>query len=299
MEYGLARLTLGSKDFVSLTQREYEAILHARASLFECLFVEQKFDLVVANYTEFETTLLDSTVQHMVVSYHDYESMQVEVALFNRRLINLLTAGRTYVDQVPRHMSAIGGDESLPVKGIFAAQYDAHIGYRAMSALRNFVQHRGFPVRSATFAAQRVDDDSDFRLRHSVSPHVLLGDLRLDPDFKKTVLAELAAMGDKLDLKYLVRDYLEGLWGAHSEFRRLIGLKTTGWETILRDAIQRFDAQSTDAGSSLSVVRRDDGRVLEKTAIFMEFVDLRIHLERRNDTLVNLTRRYASSEIVD
>ena len=65
LEYGLARLTLGSKDFVSLTQQGYEAILHARASLFECLFVEQKFDLVVANYTEFETTLLDSTVQHM------------------------------------------------------------------------------------------------------------------------------------------------------------------------------------------------------------------------------------------
>jgi len=107
MDYGLARLVLSSRAFVRISENEYQEIKNARSALFESLFIEEKYDLVVENYLEIERSLLESVVRNMILSGQDYRWFQMERSLFNRRLINLLTSARTYVDQVKHHLNNI------------------------------------------------------------------------------------------------------------------------------------------------------------------------------------------------
>ena len=66
MEFGLARLVNDSDAFLPISEQEYHSISKAKEDLFRMLFLEETFDLVVENYLEMETCLLESAAQQMV-----------------------------------------------------------------------------------------------------------------------------------------------------------------------------------------------------------------------------------------
>jgi hypothetical protein len=111
MDYGLARLLLGSPKFVAITEDEYTDIRRRREILREALFIEEKFDLVVDNYLEFETDLLDSAAREMVRGVSSWTAFQGERNQMNRRIVNLLSSCRLYLDHTHHHLSNIGGSK--------------------------------------------------------------------------------------------------------------------------------------------------------------------------------------------
>ncbi len=93
MEYGLARRVLDTLAFVSFTESEFQEIKLAREGLRECLFMEEKFDLLIENYFELETTLFEIAARNMVRHQQDYRSIHLERNLIDRRIVNLLWLG--------------------------------------------------------------------------------------------------------------------------------------------------------------------------------------------------------------
>ena len=159
MEFGLTRMVLDSSSFLTITQEEFEALSEAKTGHLSVLFIEEKFDLLAENYLEFEDAMLGSTNRHMVHKDQDYEWFQVERNLFNRRLVNLLSACRSYVDYAKHHVHVVlPGDQAASDKleAAFSKHYDALLGYRVMEALRNFVQHRGFPIHAVSYSGKWV-----------------------------------------------------------------------------------------------------------------------------------------------
>lgn len=243
MEYGLTTMAMGSPTFVPISEGDYNQIKVAQDGLFECLFIEEKFDLVVENFLELETTLLELVARSMLYGGKDYQGFQVERGLINRRFINLLTAGRTYEDHVKQHINKIFHPDSKEAKNAnaeFKKQYDARIGYRVMVALRNFVQHRDFPVYHMSYQFGWVGQEKEQKLRYAISPYLRPAELRIAGGFKNSVLEELESIGEQFDLKFLTRDYVEGLWVVHSDIRSRILPKIENWEATLNEAIQRF-----------------------------------------------------------
>lgn len=305
MEYGLARIVLGSRAFVQLSENEYQAIKRAQEGLLESLFIEEKYDLVVENYLELEETLLESVVRHMILSGQDYRWFQVEHSLFNRRLVNLLTVVRTYDHQVKQHVNKIfrAEEEDTPdVSGYFSQQHDERIGYRAMEELRDFAQHRGFPVHAVTYGSKVIDADKKRKICVTVSPYLRPDELRADRKFNKKVLSELEGLGEKVDLKTLVRDYIEGIWVIHAKIREHLKSKIESWENVLNQAIMRFQSQFPEEPSIIglaAVIRDDEGYYAAPIQIFEDFMEYRKHLERKNGALTNLAHRYVTSEVVD
>jgi hypothetical protein len=181
MEYGLARLVLGSPKFVSITEQEYADIRQRREFLLEALFIEEKFDLVVDNYLEFETDLLDSAAREMVRGVQTWTAFQAERNQMNRRVINLLSSCRLYLDHTRHHLSnmgKVGKDAAAIIGAKISAQYDGSLGYRAMEALRNYVQHRGYPIHGVTFNASWIDNRE--RLMYAVTPYIMPAQLQED-----------------------------------------------------------------------------------------------------------------------
>jgi hypothetical protein len=272
--YGL--VVLGSTAFVPITLPEYLAIDEALRGLLECLFLEEKFDFVAENYLELETAWLESAARTMVFRGQDYRWFQVELARFNRRVANLLSAAKTYVDHSSRHVDRIfgaGSDDALSVREAFSRQYDERLGYRVMEALRNFVQHRDLPVHAMSFETRLVErGDREQLVLYTVSAYLRPDDLQADGKFKKAVLEELLPMGDKVDLKGLVRDYIEGLAAVHAEVRDRAAAKIQSWEAVQDGAISAFkSAYPEDGIVGLAAVTRDaEGLYVEQRELFTD-----------------------------
>jgi hypothetical protein len=295
-------MVLGSRAYVHISENEYQEIKNAKIALLESLFIEEKYDLVVENYLELEGSLLESVARHMILGGQDYSWFQVERSLFNRRLVNLLTVARTYVDHVKHHLNNVfdaEGEEAPNVETSFSYQHDTRLGYRAMEKLRNFVQHRGFPVHAVAYNSKWINGEKS-KMQFAVSPYLRPEDLRADGKFNKSVLGELEALGDKVDIKVLVRDYVEGIWTVHEKIRESLSSRIVSWEAVLDRAFMRFQSQYPDEQSVIGLVVCDErGQYSEPIQIFKDFIDYRKHLERKNGSLKNLARRYVTSEIIE
>jgi hypothetical protein len=271
MDYGLARLVFGSPIFVPITELEYFDIRQRREILLEALFIEEKFDLVVDNYLEFETDLLNSCAREMVRGVQNWATFQEERNQINRRVVNLLSACRLYLDHTRHHLGNIGDSATAIteiIKTSISAQYDGSLGYRVMDALRNYVQHRGYPIHSVTFNASWNDDRS--KLIYAITPYLIIARLEEDGKFKSSVLEELKQQGDKVDIKPMIREYIDGLGKIHNEIRRQLKCLVDESDKTIRDAIElyRKDYPTDDSVVGLAAVKRNDRTYSEPPRIY-------------------------------
>jgi hypothetical protein len=212
--------------YVDLSEEEFTGLRSARRNLIAAQSYEEKFGLLLENFWEYEETRLRLALR--IPEMTGYDPFWDGVFLLNRRLVNLLTTCRMYVDQTKVELNELVGESGQSqIKGLFSKQYDALLGYRVMEALRNYAQHHSFPIGAVDFFQgwEKFEDGSYFSLR--TNPKLRMSDL--DSGFKKEVLTELKVRQEKsLDVTYFVREYIEGLSAVHAELRELADLERYG-----------------------------------------------------------------------
>ena len=104
---------------------------------------EEKFELVINNFLELEDNVHRGILENMVLRGRRIEWFNEQRNTLNRRLYNLLSGCRSYIDYVKQYSNAILGNFDF-LSEAFSSHYDNHFSYRLMEALRNFVTHGGF-----------------------------------------------------------------------------------------------------------------------------------------------------------
>ena len=101
------------------------------------------------------------------------------------------------------------------------SQYVKRLGFRFLEALRNHVQHRGFPIHQIYYSYQNVGTPDNLKLLHTVVPNTKLSVLEEDKKFKKEILNEMKANqdNDAIDIRPLIREYVEGIGKVHGRIR--------------------------------------------------------------------------------
>lgn len=299
-DYGITRLVCGPQPFVAITKDHYDEIKNAEKFLFEAYYLEQKIDVVMEDFLELEMTLLSKAAQHMLYQHSIYPRMQNDVNEINRRIINLLSACRMYLDHYSHHLKNIYGEHSEKIEAVrtqIRAEYDGCLSYRTLEALRNFVQHRGFPVQSVTFGARREETSGkDWRVLFSVTPFIIIKDLEDDKVFKRTVIQELKKLGHQVDIKPIVREYITCIGRIHSKVREVIKSDVIEWEKLIQGAIDRFKREAnTEDIVGLGIAARDEeGLYPDMLDIFDDFIVHRQELEQKNRFSGSLARLHVS-----
>jgi hypothetical protein len=304
MRFGITQLVMGSAGMAEISEQEYQAISLARRNLFEALFLEEKFDIVIENYYEYETELLSSASRFMLFGDQNPSQIQGERILISRRIVNLLSAGRLYLDQSAHHLSNIYGNNSTASSELErekSTEYDARLGYRVMEALRNYVQHRGFPIHSVALSWHLVEQEPNKKNKYSytATPLIKPAELEDDSGFKRAVLEDLKAIGDEVDLKPLAREYMECLSRVHDRIREILRSDVSDWETKIHSTIDRYKAALGEQAPiiGLAIVKEtEDGMYAEEESIFTEFLERRRKLEKKNGILTSLALRYVTGE---
>lgn len=305
MEYGLMRLAGATQSFLPITVAEYEELRGAKVGLLHSLAVEEKFDHVVENFLELETALLQTALAFMVHPDLGSHRFHRERTLLDRRLMNLLTAVKTYVDQVPSHVEGVAPEAKSRVQAAIVAERDGRCGYRVTLALRNYVQHHDSLVHLVSYGSRLPDAVPGTRVEFTVNPYVHPERLRFDERMNKwdqAVLDGLRERGEQVELRPLVRDCLEGLWAIHSRVRVEVAQSNQDLEVVLRAAEAKYRERCPEEESSLglaAVVRGSDEMRLEEVPLTWEFTGYRAYLETKNTALAGLGRRYVTSASSD
>lgn len=303
MKYLLAKRTLGSSVTIKITEQEYKKIKTAKNNLLEILYIEEKFDIFVDNYLEFEMDLLNYAARHMVRGIKTHTGLQIGLNQINRRIINLLSTGRLYLDQSIHNLSNISSKTNTieEIKKEKTKQYDQHLGYRSMEALRNYVQHRGYPIQGLTYNNKLVGKDPNEKYLFSITPYIQVQEFEKDNKFKKEVLEEIKRLGEKVDLKPLIREYVEALWNIHAKIRELLKSDILEWEKLFQNTINKIPNNNSMIKSNITlsaVKQNEDGSYIDPIEIDKFIIEYRQELQRKNSTFINLSKRYVTNEVI-
>ncbi len=250
-------------EFSELTLEEYKRVATLREPLWNVFHVEEKFRLLLANYEEFEQEILRRTNHHMIFSETGRRGEgRYEMS---RKLVNLLTMSRIYVDQV-KH--SVGDNESVEFTNVakcFQEQYDRHLGYRTMETLLNFIQRRGLPVQCIIYGGVSSNSETGDSVKHICNPYLLTKSLYAEGDFDAKVLSELEGIADRrgqVDLKSLVRAYLVGIAAIHRCLREVMCTGTKAAEAAINDVCEhRMKSFQRDGLAGVELAQEDTGKI--------------------------------------
>jgi len=265
--------------------------------LSNALEIEEKYEIVISNYLDFEQEIMNATIKYMIREHLDYSDFfQVRLGL-NIKLVNLLTAVRLYVDQLNQNVTGCldnNQNAKKDVKSLFSKEYDENKSYRFMEALRNYVQHRGIPVHWAQQSSRWTSLEDNGLLEYSIELSSQRSYLEEDKKMKKSVLDE---MDERIDLKAATRSYIESISRVHDAARNMISASTEHSRQLIQDAHRRYAKKYNDSLVGLSACKLDGHKQIASIPLLLDWDDVRVSLQKRNRKLVNLSKRYATGQI--
>lgn len=260
MRWELTTRVLGSDQSISLTEAEFASIVTATAGINSFIDTEEKFNVILENYEEYERELLSLALRDLVYGYASPQTGQSDVFTVNRRLLNLLSSARQYVDQLRRDVSRAFGRDNPRLSELECRLEDERgrsFAYRLMEAVRNHAQHHGVPINCLNHSMELAKQDMPPWIRYAVTPGLDLkamdGDRRVD----RAVVQELRAVGDSGDFSVWVREYVDCLHNIHSAVRSLFDNGVAEWEHTIQSSLARARATFGEELGGLAAVAVD------------------------------------------
>jgi hypothetical protein len=252
------RLVLdGRSAALDISEQEFRSLQHASAELDRVLDVEEKYDLTIQNYLEFEISVLEEAARGLVQP--DKTALENERIrrLLARRLSNILSSARLYLDTLKNYSGTPLLHDSARLKRIQNAQNDEAVSsliFRFVNEVRNHAQHSSLPVHG--LIGDHSDPHSE-QITYSVNPYIDVDELRNDKKFDTRILDELEQRdGDVIPLKPVLRSYIESLGTIQKKFRDNSDEPLQLALQLLHDARDRFiEAFPSEGTFALGAVR--------------------------------------------
>ena len=285
----------------NIDAKRFEKVELAKNVCLLALGLEEKLQLVVDNYIEWETELLARSQSSILWQQLDkFESMQHRLGLA-RKLTNVLTGFRLYLDQTDHALSKIFGnpsDELQLIKQFKNSLYDSCFGYRFLEALRNHVQHCDLPVETVTYHSKLVDREKTPQVQFAIIPKASLAALSENNDFKKSILEELKSGPEKIDLRPHIREYISCLTRLHKEIKKVFSSVEDKNRNYYQDAIKEYSVFEDKTVLSPRFVMLNDSGVTARTVELYEgFLEVYDTLKKRNANIGDISKHFASNSI--
>lgn len=289
--YSLHVLILDRNPELFISEEEFEKLKQAKTCLSSALALEENYDLLLNNYRELELEAISAAVTDMTAMCHEYEDFFEVRTAINRRVINLLSATRMYLDQYPQNLKKIGANPEA-AKVACSEAYDDFFEYRFMEAMRNHTQHEGLAVHGVTMGGSWLPPRDPKQLQFSIKPYASKAALE-GSKFKKSVLSESP---EKVPLIPAARVHVGGISSIHKKVRELIAPFVEEARRLFEDAVARHEAEAKKRYPGLAAIVKEEGTVVENIPILLDWDDVRRKLLARNHPVENLAKRFVTSQ---
>ncbi len=279
----------------------FKKIKEARAACLFALELEEMFALLFDNFAEFEVELLRLAEFSLLwpEQAYNYTQLMPQRLLLDRRLVNLLSSCRLYIDQSDHGLSRLFGKPSVEFTSIAKFKnelYDSHLGYRLMETLRNHIQHSGLATRSITVSTSCIDGERSSYIEFTVSPVAVVKNLAEDPIFKSNVLEELRQIGEDIDIRGPLRKYIFCFIALHDRLREVISRKVIDARIVYESAVKKYSIHDGDTVKLCSLHEYSDSEeLIDEIPLVTKFMDYYDDLQKRNTVNHNLHHCAASN----
>jgi hypothetical protein len=281
--------------FTDIPATHYKKIVDAKNQLIRIVQIEERYAMLLENYVAFERDMLTHALELTVSGSRDWSDLTDAKRAMNRHIVNLLTTCRLYFDQVSSLAKKLPlGESSLRenFEQMRNNEYGSVFSYRLMEALRNFVQHNDLPVHGLTYRSYGIDatDPSSDQMR-GLYLELDVRELRRDKKFKATVISEIDASDQFINLDLHIRRYIECIGGIQGKIRRLIESDIKIAEAIFENVIglSSDDVSSRRIGAEVWTLS-DDRRRMASEVISLDLPRRVRHLQIRYRANVPLSR---------
>jgi hypothetical protein len=297
--------------FLPISAEAYHSLKEAVLSLAEVAYIEEKFDIVMENMFDLESEFLRITEKHLLFSSEWVRDNNWATLTINRRLINLLTACRLYLDHAHHHLHKLfgkGSDKVIAIEQCKSRQYDHFFGYRFMEAMRNFVQHRGYPISHLVLSSKAVKNKEydvgyprgkETLVRADIFPVFLFEDIKNDPKFKKSIIEEIEKLDPPIvNLKLAIREYVEGINNIHRSIRDCVKNYAPHWERRVTRAIDHTEQMLKYRPIKLIAVKvGNDGKQIEHIPLSEKrTADIKKLVAKNDAHIYGVARSFVASE---
>ncbi|WP_413662946.1 hypothetical protein ACG1BZ_17515 [Microbulbifer sp. CNSA002] len=300
MKYILKIQALGKYPELDISSEEFHKIKLSRETLNYALSIAEKFEILLSNYLDLEKEILSISADSLVSSPSNHiEFFQNRIST-NRRIVNLLTSTKLYVDQVPSHVKSIFSgveDKFKEAQSYFNEEYDASFEYRLMEALRNHVQHNGLAVHSTSYPFKWTDEEES-RIELKTQIFVSKIELSKNKKFKKSTLNE---MPEKYDLLLAARGYVGSLSIIHSKIVGLIEEVSNQSRNTIDLSIEKYVKESDGLKVGLSAFKLKEAEpisdIIERVAVLTDWDDVRLMLNKKHKQIGNLKMKFVTNRL--
>lgn len=249
MKYFIRQRTLDSRLAVQIEFDKFNELKESQEILFAVQAIEEKYDLLIQNYLEFEQEILLELAKNMIFIKQEYDDFYEVKSVFNRRIVNFLTSARLYLDHISKHIRICTGKDKEEIKEILKSftgkQYDTHLEYRFMEELRNYVQHYCLAVHSVENNSNR-DQNNDQQV-NGIKILACKKVLQQDKKLRKI----MKDMDDNVELVQTTRIYMSSLSYIHNDIRSLIEERVNIARRTIEEAIGNY--KKVNDGSTIGL----------------------------------------------
>ncbi|MBH1633641.1 hypothetical protein I5U65_00390 [Stenotrophomonas maltophilia] len=286
--YWMQLADISSSSHVELDEEKYQTLMQARQTLIDLNAFEQKYEILLNNYRDFEINCARRSLISVTSSDHGYAFANEVLAEANRMFMNFLTAHQSYVDQVVQDfknldlgdpLEAVGIEATVTfqqlAEGALSRVYDASSEYRAICAIRNHAQHSAPPIHGVKGESNRCWAESlVFYSQKTV--------LSQNKKFKASVLREL---DDSVDIRNICKKAMEHISAVHVKLRVLVRNQCELARLCVEQAHAEIQAslEASEIAYALWICAQDtDSEEVQRTILMLQWDDARKILQDRN-----------------
>jgi hypothetical protein len=284
--YLLEQRVLGPHLQIDISEERYKELAHAREVLSEALYFEQRYELLLGNFLSLEQAFTEIGLRAKTELLYEYSNMSSNIETANRHVVNLLTAMRSYADQVVQDFKCLAME---PIFGTFAkaelsALYDSSSDYQFMWELRNYVQHKANAIHGFEGSSGTEEDANGWV--EAVRLYAMKATLSADAGFKARVLHKEP---EKIDVRRRARRSVQGLGAVHIALRERSAEHVKRARVCAESAISDYKAAGAESALGLAACRRESNEGV--VPVLLDWDDVRLRLVAKNASPVQLWPR--------
>lgn len=296
-EFFVREMTYGDHPEVEITREEFEQIQCGKKVLHASRSIEEKYDILLENYIQFEQDVALVCINEMVRGHDGYEDAYMTVRDINVRVSTLLSAARMYTDHLAADIGAFTNNEWNAPEYLAnkLKEYRRDKYFRLVEGIRNYAQHVSMPISNTAIGGQwSVSEGKKHTSYHAISMVCSKQDLSRKQELARTTLTEFE---DEIELKFALGKYISALGKLHNDIRRDVKIQVDksrlNFEKWIANYAKRMTIKETP--SSLTAMRVEDGAIAESVEIHLNWDDVRLKLVRRNRGIRDFSISYATT----
>lgn len=167
-----------------VNENEYNKLVKSDKELFEMNHHYRRSTELLLNYEEYQE-VLKRNLATLKKDETNPEFGEIVIIDVNRSLINLISSFKAFIEIFEGRLKSKYGKDSavfLKIKSILRGAYDKYFEYRFFYELRNYSQHKNYPV--GRFELIKSEVKGNYLLRPLFVKQELLDDERISKKFK-------------------------------------------------------------------------------------------------------------------